>query len=94
MPLPALRSTSPAPNTFKVPHALTLADNEGEVCVADRENGRVQCFTTALGKFARQFKFDAWGNRLFSMAYSPAAGKGRRAAVEGFGRRENAGWGF
>ncbi|XP_050701944.1 peptidyl-glycine alpha-amidating monooxygenase B-like isoform X1 [Eriocheir sinensis] len=77
-----LRSSSPAPTTFNIPHALTLADHEGEVCVADRENGRIQCFTTALGKFARQFKFDAWGNRLFSMSYTPASG-GKIFAVNG-----------
>ncbi|XP_045113958.1 peptidyl-glycine alpha-amidating monooxygenase B-like isoform X5 [Portunus trituberculatus] len=75
-------SSLPAPGTFNIPHALTLADNEGEVCVADRENGRVQCFTTTLGKFARQFKFDAWGKRLFSVAYSPANG-GKIFAVNG-----------
>lgn len=75
-------SSLPAPGTFSIPHALTLADNEGEVCVADRENGRVQCFTTTLGKFARQFKFDAWGKRLFSVSYSPANG-GKIFAVNG-----------
>lgn len=72
----------PAPGTFNIPHALTLADNEAELCVADRENGRVQCFTTTLGKFARQFKFDAWGNRLFSVGYTPASG-GKIFAVNG-----------
>ncbi|KAG0719757.1 Peptidyl-glycine alpha-amidating monooxygenase [Chionoecetes opilio] len=77
-----LRNSLPAPGTFSIPHALTLADNEGEVCVADRENGRVQCFTTTLGKFARQFKFDAWGNRLFSVSYTPAFG-GKIFAVNG-----------
>ncbi|XP_076055951.1 peptidyl-glycine alpha-amidating monooxygenase B-like isoform X2 [Oratosquilla oratoria] len=73
---------NPAPGTFSVPHALTLAEDQGEVCVADRENGRVQCFTTSEGTFTRQFKFNEWGGRLFSVAYTPAMG-GRLFAVNG-----------
>lgn len=74
--------SSPPPSSFSIPHALTLAEDQGEVCVADRENGRVQCFTIEQGKFARQFHFDGWGNRLFSVSYTPAFG-GKLFAVNG-----------
>ncbi|XP_068214984.1 peptidyl-glycine alpha-amidating monooxygenase B-like isoform X3 [Palaemon carinicauda] len=74
--------SSPPPATFNVPHALTLVESQGELCVADRENGRVQCFTIEQGKFARQFKFDGWGSRLFSVSYTPAFG-GKLFAVNG-----------
>lgn len=74
--------SSPPPATFSIPHALTLVESQGELCVADRENGRVQCFTIEQGKFARQFKFDGWGSRLFSVSYTPAYG-GKLFAVNG-----------
>ncbi|KAK4321848.1 hypothetical protein Pmani_007385 [Petrolisthes manimaculis] len=81
-----LRISSPPPSSFFIPHALTLVseekDNPNEVCVADRENGRVQCFTVDQGKFTRQFHFTGWGSRLFSVAYTPARG-GRLFAVNG-----------
>ncbi|CAL4061158.1 unnamed protein product, partial [Meganyctiphanes norvegica] len=73
---------SPAPSTFSIPHGLTLAEDQGEVCVADRENGRVQCFTVDTGKFTRQFQFDGWGGRLFAVSYTPAMG-GKLFAVNG-----------
>ncbi|XP_042891755.1 peptidyl-glycine alpha-amidating monooxygenase B-like isoform X4 [Penaeus japonicus] len=76
--------SSPPPGSFSIPHALTLAEDQGEVCVADRENGRIQCFTIEQGQFARQFQFDGWGNRLFSMSYTPALG-GKLFAVNGPG---------
>ncbi|XP_045597192.2 peptidyl-glycine alpha-amidating monooxygenase B isoform X2 [Procambarus clarkii] len=73
---------TPAPGTFSIPHALALAEDQGEVCVADRENGRVQCFTVSQGKFRRVFQYDDWGGRLFSVAYTPAFG-GKLFAVNG-----------
>ena len=36
--------TSALPSTFALPHSVTVAEDRGIVCVADRENGRVQCF--------------------------------------------------
>nr|XP_053650445.1 peptidyl-glycine alpha-amidating monooxygenase A-like isoform X1 [Cherax quadricarinatus]XP_053650446.1 peptidyl-glycine alpha-amidating monooxygenase A-like isoform X1 [Cherax quadricarinatus] len=80
--LGGLRLGTATPGTFSIPHALTLADNDKEVCVADRENGRVQCFAAASGKFVRLFQYDDWGSRLFSAAYTPAFG-GRLFAVNG-----------
>ncbi|KAE8748223.1 hypothetical protein FOCC_FOCC005062 [Frankliniella occidentalis] len=64
----------PAPYQFNVPHALTLAEDLNLVCVADRENGRVQCFNAHNGTFAYEISSVEIGPRLFSVAYSPAKG--------------------
>lgn len=62
------------PNFFAVPHALALADDLGLLCVADRENGRVQCFNVLNGTFHSQYHSGIVGDRLFSVAYAPING--------------------
>lgn len=64
----------PQPYSFAVPHALALAEDKGLICVADRENGRVQCFRSDNGTFALQIHSPVIGPRLFSVAYSPVQG--------------------
>lgn len=59
---------------FSVPHALALAEDKEMLCVADRENGRVQCFNCHNGSFIVQFRSREMGSRIFSVAYSPAQG--------------------
>ncbi|XP_030369389.1 peptidyl-alpha-hydroxyglycine alpha-amidating lyase 1 isoform X1 [Scaptodrosophila lebanonensis] len=61
-------------NYFAIPHALTLVPELELLCVADRENGRVQCFYSSNGTFHSQYHNRVIGDRLFSMAYTPAAG--------------------
>lgn len=61
------------PYYFAVPHSLTLADDLRLLFVADRENGRVQCFNYD-GKFQSQFHSPVMGNRVFSVAYAPKDG--------------------
>merc|ERR1719391_1259083 len=39
------------PYSFNVPHGTALAEDRKELCVADRENGRVQCFNSDSGEF-------------------------------------------
>lgn len=73
---------APPPFALDVPHKLTLAEDKGLVCVADRENGRVQCFTMANGTFHCQIRQKEFGDRLFAVAYSPAQG-GLLYAVNG-----------
>jgi len=51
------------------------------VCVADRENGRVQCFSLD-GDFTRSIKPQQFGSRIFSVAYTKANG-GQLHAVSG-----------
>ena len=62
------------PNSFNIPHGLALAEDRGEVCVADRENGRVQCFSLD-GDFTRSIKPEEFGSRIFSVAYTQAKGE-------------------
>lgn len=61
-------------NFFAIPHALTIASDLGLLCVADRENGRVQCFHTVNGTFHSQYHSGIIGDRLFSVAYAPING--------------------
>ena len=61
------------PNSFNIPHGLALAEDRGEICVADRENGRVQCFTLE-GQFTRSIQPPEFGSRIFSVAYTSANG--------------------
>lgn len=53
---------------FAIPHSLTLAPDLGLLCVADRENGRVQCFDYN-GIFHSQYHSPIIGDRIFSVAY-------------------------
>ncbi|XP_075216771.1 peptidyl-alpha-hydroxyglycine alpha-amidating lyase 1-like isoform X2 [Lycorma delicatula] len=64
----------PANYMFMIPHALTLAEDKGLVCTADRENGRVQCFDWHNGTIVFKFHSPCAGSRLFSLAYTPAQG--------------------
>ena len=57
-----------------MPHALALAEDKEMLCVADRENGRIQCFNCHNGSFIVQFHSSEMGSRIFSVAYSPAQG--------------------
>ncbi|XP_050427193.1 peptidyl-alpha-hydroxyglycine alpha-amidating lyase 1-like [Adelges cooleyi] len=61
------------PYQLWIPHALTLAEDKGLICVADRENSRVLCFSIDNGTF--QFEIvSTMFQRVFSVAYSPIAG--------------------
>lgn len=53
---------------------MALAADLGLLCVADRENGRVQCFNTSDGQFHSQYHSGIIGDRLFSVAYAPING--------------------
>ncbi|KAJ4436524.1 hypothetical protein ANN_16555 [Periplaneta americana] len=70
---PLLNENLP-PYEFYVPHALALAEDKEMLCVADRENGRIQCFNCHNGSFIIQFRSLKMGSRLFSVAYSSAQG--------------------
>lgn len=70
-------------NYFAIPHALTLALDLGLLCVADREDGRVQCFHIKNGTFHSQYHSPVIGDRLFSVAYAPLGDAGRLYVVNG-----------
>lgn len=66
---------NPPPYLFQVPHALALAEDKDLLCVADRNNGRIQCFKASDGTFQFQINSSRFGRKLVSVAYSPADGK-------------------
>ncbi|XP_052793930.1 peptidyl-glycine alpha-amidating monooxygenase-like isoform X2 [Mya arenaria] len=71
----------PAPGTFSLPHGLALAEDKGQLCVADRENGRIQCFDLQ-GNFIRQIHPPQFGAALYALEYCPNHG-GLLFAVNG-----------
>ncbi|XP_064474450.1 peptidylglycine alpha-amidating monooxygenase-like [Ornithodoros turicata] len=73
----------PPPSTFSIPHKVVLAEREGLLCVADRENGRIQCFAIKDGTFAFQIAIPEFQHQLYSIAYSEAEAGGLLLAVSG-----------
>ncbi|XP_066238025.1 peptidyl-glycine alpha-amidating monooxygenase isoform X11 [Saccopteryx leptura] len=79
--------SSPKPGQFSVPHSLALVPHLGQLCVADRENGRIQCFQTDTKEFVREIKHASFGRNVFAISYVP----GLLFAVNGkpyFGNQE------
>ena len=69
---------------FNIPHKIILVDTslltnvasarsttERLACVADRENGRIQCFTIPYGYYKFQIQLEEFNGRLFSIAFDP-----------------------
>ncbi|XP_072778265.1 peptidyl-glycine alpha-amidating monooxygenase isoform X9 [Taeniopygia guttata] len=61
----------PRPGQFCIPHSLALIPDLSQLCVADRENGRIQCFRLETGEFTREIKHKAFGRELFAVSYVP-----------------------
>ncbi|XP_009460674.1 PREDICTED: peptidyl-glycine alpha-amidating monooxygenase isoform X4 [Nipponia nippon] len=59
------------PGQFHIPHSLTLIPDFSQLCVADRENGRIQCFRLETGEFIREIKHKSFGRELFAVSYVP-----------------------
>ncbi|XP_048788242.1 peptidyl-glycine alpha-amidating monooxygenase isoform X2 [Lagopus muta] len=59
------------PGQFHIPHSLALIPELSQLCVADRENGRIQCFRLETGEFVREIKHKSFGRELFAVSYSP-----------------------
>ncbi|NXT97621.1 AMD monooxygenase, partial [Buphagus erythrorhynchus] len=59
------------PGQFHIPHSLALIPDLSQLCVADRENGRIQCFRLETGEFTREIKHKAFGRELFAVSYVP-----------------------
>lgn len=64
----------PMPGSFRIPHKVVLIEDQKLVCVADRENGRIQCFTIGTGYFRFQIQRPEFGGTLYSIAYSSNQG--------------------
>ncbi|XP_042365870.1 peptidyl-glycine alpha-amidating monooxygenase isoform X1 [Plectropomus leopardus] len=67
---------------FRIPHSLVFLPDRQEVCVADRERGRIQCFIAETGEFVKEIKKEEFGGEVFAITYSPA-GDGLIFAVNG-----------
>lgn len=65
--------SNPAPGQFSVPHSLALVPHLDQLCVADRENGRIQCFNTDTKEFVREIKHASFGRNVFAISYTPGA---------------------
>nr|XP_027783386.1 peptidyl-glycine alpha-amidating monooxygenase isoform X7 [Marmota flaviventris] len=63
--------SSPKPGQFSVPHSLALVPHLRQLCVADRENGRIQCFKTDTKEFVREIKHASFGRNVFAISYIP-----------------------
>ena len=59
------------PKGFKIPHSLALILEDSEICVADREHGRVLCFDSGDGSFTRIIRPPQVGSSVFGISYSP-----------------------
>lgn len=68
-------SISRSPYAFNIPHALTLAEELNILCVADRENGRIQCLNKEDGKLVHSIQPKELGSTVYSVAYSPSEGE-------------------
>ncbi|KAJ1208391.1 hypothetical protein NDU88_003777 [Pleurodeles waltl] len=66
-------SSSPAAKAgqFSIPHSLALLPDLRQLCVADRENGRIQCFRLETGDFVKEIKHKAFGSEVFAVSYVP-----------------------
>uniref|UniRef100_A0A8C5HS26 Peptidylglycine alpha-amidating monooxygenase n=1 Tax=Gouania willdenowi TaxID=441366 RepID=A0A8C5HS26_GOUWI len=67
---------------FLIPHSLVFLPDKKDLCVADRENGRIQCFLAETGEFVKEIKKDEFEGKVFAITYSPA-GDGLIFAVNG-----------
>ncbi|CAH2297109.1 peptidyl-glycine alpha-amidating monooxygenase isoform X1 [Pelobates cultripes] len=63
-------SANMGPGQLQIPHSLTLAPEHSQICVADRENGRIQCFHSETGRFIKEIKHKEFGRELFAVSYA------------------------
>lgn len=56
-------------SSMNIPHSLTLVPEENEVCVADRENGRIQCFSVSEGQLLKSIKLPDFKSYIYAIAY-------------------------
>ncbi|XP_026154054.1 peptidyl-glycine alpha-amidating monooxygenase isoform X2 [Mastacembelus armatus] len=68
---------------FRIPHSLVFLPDRQEVCVADRENGRIQCFIAETGEFVKEIKKEEFGGKVFAITYKLAGDGGLIFAVNG-----------
>ena len=62
---------SKSPYSLNIPHALVWAENKGLICVADRQNGRIQCYRASDAHYVKSIKPKEFGSTIYSVAYNP-----------------------
>lgn len=65
-------SSSSLASSSSTSSTSAASKSESLACVADRENGRIQCFSLPYGYFKFQLRLEEFNGRLFSVAFSPA----------------------
>ncbi|CAO2625580.1 Peptidyl-glycine alpha-amidating monooxygenase B, partial [Lemmus lemmus] len=65
--------STPRPGQLSIPHSLALVPHLDQLCVADRENGRIQCFRTDTKEFVREIKHASFGRNVFAISYIPGS---------------------
>lgn len=68
-----LTNSYPPPSTFDLVHSIVVLENRDLVCVADRENARVQCFTYD-GNFVSQLHLKEFKPQIFAITYNEQTG--------------------
>ncbi|XP_030832214.1 uncharacterized protein LOC587198 [Strongylocentrotus purpuratus] len=56
--------------SLRIPHSLALIESRDIICVADRENARIQCFNVTNGELERQIASPMFGEQLFAISYN------------------------
>lgn len=60
--------------SLRIPHSLALIESRDIICVADRENARIQCFNVTNGELERQIASPMFGEQLFAISYNSVQG--------------------
>lgn len=60
----------PAPGSFFIPHGLALDSKKHKLYVADRENGRVQVFSSISGTFVDEIDLPEFGGLVYAVDYN------------------------
>jgi len=71
--MPCEPGVAALPSTFALPHSVTVAEDHGIVCVADRENGRIQCFDF-VGNLQQVIRAPELGPTLYAITYNQYSG--------------------
>jgi len=59
-----------SPKAMYVVHSLALVPEQKLICTADRENGRILCFSIENGSLMKVIQAKEFGQQLFAIAYS------------------------
>ena len=64
----------PPPGDFSIPHSIAISETENLLCVADRENRRIQCFDLE-GNFLHQMHAPDITGKVFAVSFNPITGQ-------------------